>query len=242
MTIYGRVMTFYQDKKAAGVGLVFWRFKVLMDSPEVNDVVRLVVHMFVDKKYPLSVNLIERMLDHQLEICHGTMGNELTTAVQGIYLVFKLQEKQLVSAQSLYFSLMLELLNFGSQLPGIRLRINKVMFQFPDFPVKGLIRASRESWRIVSALRVAIRTRFLDNKLEEGERMWRSIEKGPYVRPMIIDPDDTRKQIIEPLSKMTEINKKQYIADVRVMIFLSLAIPNDIYNQWMHKCDRKCGI
>ncbi|GJS85454.1 Toll/interleukin-1 receptor domain-containing protein [Tanacetum coccineum] len=27
-------------------------------------------------------NLIERMLDHQLEICHGTVGNELTTAVQ----------------------------------------------------------------------------------------------------------------------------------------------------------------
>ncbi|GJT57773.1 hypothetical protein Tco_0992827 [Tanacetum coccineum] len=84
---------------------------ILMDSPEVNDgsdfwknqhtwsiqnwklysfsgvhvletVSGLVIHMFVDKKYPLSVNLIERMLDHQLEICHGTVGNELTTAVQ----------------------------------------------------------------------------------------------------------------------------------------------------------------
>ncbi|GJT10457.1 retrotransposon protein, putative, ty1-copia subclass [Tanacetum coccineum] len=82
-----------------------------MDSPEVNDgsdvwknqhtwniqswklysysgvhvletVGGLVVHMFVDKKYPLSVNLIERMLDHQLEICQETVGNELTTAVQ----------------------------------------------------------------------------------------------------------------------------------------------------------------
>ncbi|GKE30744.1 hypothetical protein Tco_1446128 [Tanacetum coccineum] len=112
MTIYGRVMTFYQDKQAAGVGLVLWGdLKVLMDSPEVNDgsdvwknqnnwsiqswklysysgvhvletVNGLVVHMFVDKKYPLSVNLIERMLDHQLEICHDTVGNELTTAVQ----------------------------------------------------------------------------------------------------------------------------------------------------------------
>ncbi|GJZ85129.1 hypothetical protein Tco_0650468 [Tanacetum coccineum] len=100
------------DKKATGVGLVLWGdLKVLMDSPEVNDgsdvwknqhtwsiqswklysysgvhvletVSGLVVHMFVDKKYPLSVNLIERMLDHQLEICHGTVGNELTTAVQ----------------------------------------------------------------------------------------------------------------------------------------------------------------
>ncbi|GJV44031.1 hypothetical protein Tco_1428567 [Tanacetum coccineum] len=84
--------------------------KILMDSPEVNDgsefwknqhtwsiqnwklysfsgvhvletVSGLVIHMFVDKKYPLSINLIERMLDHQLEICHGTMGNELTTVV-----------------------------------------------------------------------------------------------------------------------------------------------------------------
>ncbi|GKB08853.1 hypothetical protein Tco_0837165 [Tanacetum coccineum] len=112
MTIYGRVMTFYQDEQAAGVGLVLWGdLKVLIDSPEVNDgsdvwknqntwsiqswklysysgvhvletVGGLVVHMFVDKKYPLSVNLIERMLDHQLEICHDTVGNELTTAVQ----------------------------------------------------------------------------------------------------------------------------------------------------------------
>ncbi|GKB99577.1 anticodon-binding aminoacyl-tRNA synthetase, class 1a [Tanacetum coccineum] len=38
MIIYGRVMTFYQDKKAAGVGLVLWGdLKVLIDSPEVND-------------------------------------------------------------------------------------------------------------------------------------------------------------------------------------------------------------
>ncbi|GJT77632.1 hypothetical protein Tco_1044357 [Tanacetum coccineum] len=83
MTIYGRVMTFYQDKQAEGVGLVLWGdLKVLIDSPKVNDVGGLVIHMFVDKKYPLSVNLIERMLDHQLEICQDTVGNELTTAVQ----------------------------------------------------------------------------------------------------------------------------------------------------------------
>nr|GEZ52347.1 hypothetical protein [Tanacetum cinerariifolium] len=53
--------------------------------------------------------------------------------------------------------------------------------------------------------------RFLDNKLEDGERMQHSIKKGPYVRPMIPDPDDTREQIIKPL--LTKINKKQYIAD-----------------------------
>ncbi|GKC46465.1 hypothetical protein Tco_1064187, partial [Tanacetum coccineum] len=112
MVIYGRVMTFYQDRKAMGVGLVLWGdLKVLIDSPEVNDgsdvwknqhtwiiqswrlysstgihvletVSGLVLHMFVDKRYPQSVNLIERMLDHQLEICRDTVGNELTTAVQ----------------------------------------------------------------------------------------------------------------------------------------------------------------
>ncbi|GJU83962.1 hypothetical protein Tco_1291508 [Tanacetum coccineum] len=92
MTIYGRVMTFYQDKQAEGVGLVLWGdLKVLIDSPEVNDgsevwknqntwniqswklysysgvhvleiVGGLVIHMFVDKKYPLSVKSIERCI------------------------------------------------------------------------------------------------------------------------------------------------------------------------------------
>ncbi|GKB66832.1 hypothetical protein Tco_0928244, partial [Tanacetum coccineum] len=70
MIIYGRVMTFYQDKQATGVGLVLWGdLKVLIDSPEVNDEDPLFCHL-------------ERMLDHQLEICHDTVGNELTTAVQ----------------------------------------------------------------------------------------------------------------------------------------------------------------
>nr|GEV22171.1 retrovirus-related Pol polyprotein from transposon TNT 1-94 [Tanacetum cinerariifolium] len=34
--------------------------------------------------------------------------------------------------------------------------------------------------------------RVLDNKLEEGERMWNSIKNGPYVRPMIPDPDGAK--------------------------------------------------
>ncbi|GJV50649.1 hypothetical protein Tco_1446390 [Tanacetum coccineum] len=41
--------------------------------------------------------------------------------------------------------------------------------------------------------------RFLDNKLEDGDRMWRSIEKGPYERPLIIDPNDDKEKILEPL-------------------------------------------
>nr|GEY69550.1 Gag-Pol polyprotein [Tanacetum cinerariifolium] len=55
----------------------------------------------------------------------------------------------------------------------------------------------------------------LDNMLEDGERMWNSIQKGPYKRPMIPDPDNDQKEIIEPLSKMTKGNMKQYIADER---------------------------
>ncbi|GKD22940.1 hypothetical protein Tco_1224643, partial [Tanacetum coccineum] len=72
--------------------------------------------------------------------------------------------------------------------------------------------------------------RFLENKGEDGERMWYSITKGPYVRPMIADPDDPRKEILEPISKMTEANRKRYTADVRVGNYLLQAIPNDIYN------------
>ncbi|GJY27476.1 zinc finger, CCHC-type containing protein [Tanacetum coccineum] len=47
--------------------------------------------------------------------------------------------------------------------------------------------------------------RFLDNKLKEGDQMWRSIKKGPYKRPMIPNPDN-------------------------IMNYLLQAIPNDIYN------------
>nr|GEY08335.1 hypothetical protein [Tanacetum cinerariifolium] len=72
--------------------------------------------------------------------------------------------------------------------------------------------------------------RFMDNKFEEGDRMWRSIEKGPYKRLMIPNPDNTTEQILELLSKMTNGNKKQNIENVKFMNYLLLAIPNDIYN------------
>ncbi|GJV24473.1 hypothetical protein Tco_1377168 [Tanacetum coccineum] len=80
--------------------------------------------------------------------------------------------------------------------------------------------------------------RFLDNKLEEGEFMWNSIQNGPYKRPMICDPDGaanlngTVKEVLEPLSKMTEGDKKQYIANVKVMNYLLQAISNDYTIQW----------
>nr|GEW87296.1 hypothetical protein [Tanacetum cinerariifolium] len=75
--------------------------------------------------------------------------------------------------------------------------------------------------------------RVMDNKQEEGEQMRHLVEVGPYEQKMIQNPDkpdDPMAKIIEPLSKMTGSNKKQYFADIRVMNFIFQGIPNDIYN------------
>ncbi|GJW10038.1 hypothetical protein Tco_1575865 [Tanacetum coccineum] len=64
--------------------------------------------------------------------------------------------------------------------------------------------------------------------------MWYSITKGPYVRPMIPDPDDPRNQIPEPLSKMTKANRKRYTGDClnAQELYLQLITNNDaIYIQ-----------
>nr|GFB01379.1 hypothetical protein [Tanacetum cinerariifolium] len=83
--------------------------------------------------------------------------------------------------------------------------------------------------------------RFLDNKLEDGERMWRSIEKGPYKRPLITDPNNDQEKILKPFSKLAESDKKQYIADVKVMNYLLQSIPNYIYNSVDAECQVYVG-
>ncbi|GJY45559.1 putative ribonuclease H-like domain-containing protein [Tanacetum coccineum] len=60
--------------------------------------------------------------------------------------------------------------------------------------------------------------------------MWHSIQHRPYQRPLVPNPDNLKDQILEPLSKMTEGDKKKYIADVRVINYILQAIPNDINN------------
>nr|GEU82454.1 putative ribonuclease H-like domain-containing protein [Tanacetum cinerariifolium] len=47
--------------------------------------------------------------------------------------------------------------------------------------------------------------RFLDNKLKDEERMWNSIQNGPYKRPVITNLDNDEEAILEPLSKMIEV-------------------------------------
>ncbi|GKB20525.1 hypothetical protein Tco_0854448 [Tanacetum coccineum] len=60
--------------------------------------------------------------------------------------------------------------------------------------------------------------------------MRRSIEIRPYVRQRITDPEKPTEIIPEPISKMTEANKKQYFAYIKVMNYLLQGIPNYIYN------------
>ncbi|GJY65562.1 hypothetical protein Tco_0467800 [Tanacetum coccineum] len=83
MIIYGRVMTFYQDKKPTGVGLVLWGdLKVLIDSPEVDDGsdVWKNQHTWVIQSWKLYSNTGVHVLE--TKFVRDTVGNELTTAVQ----------------------------------------------------------------------------------------------------------------------------------------------------------------
>nr|GFD57831.1 hypothetical protein [Tanacetum cinerariifolium] len=41
-----------------------------------------IMYMFVDKKYPLTPETLQRMLNHGLEINRDLSGNDLTTAIQ----------------------------------------------------------------------------------------------------------------------------------------------------------------
>nr|GFB97019.1 hypothetical protein [Tanacetum cinerariifolium] len=40
-----------------------------------------IMYMFVDKKYPLTPETIQQMLNHGLEIDRDPSGNDLTTAI-----------------------------------------------------------------------------------------------------------------------------------------------------------------
>ncbi|GKA76225.1 hypothetical protein Tco_0782686 [Tanacetum coccineum] len=74
--------------------------------------------------------------------------------------------------------------------------------------------------------------RFLENQLEEGERMWHSIQHGSYQRLMVPSLDNPEDQILEQLSKMTEGDKKKYIADVRVMNYNSVDTCANAKEMW----------
>ncbi|GKD31375.1 hypothetical protein Tco_1242153 [Tanacetum coccineum] len=59
--------------------------------------------------------------------------------------------------------------------------------------------------------------RLLKNKKEEGELMRYSIDKGPYIRKDISNPNNESETIPEQISKMSKPEKEQYFSDIRVM-------------------------
>ncbi|GKA97906.1 hypothetical protein Tco_0825800 [Tanacetum coccineum] len=60
--------------------------------------------------------------------------------------------------------------------------------------------------------------RFLDNKLEDGERMWCSIQKGPYVRPMISKEGESLESVYERLTTLVNITDRNNIHPISVSI------------------------
>nr|GEV78727.1 hypothetical protein [Tanacetum cinerariifolium] len=73
--------------------------------------------------------------------------------------------------------------------------------------------------------------RFLDNKLKEGGRMWRSIKKGPYKRPTIANLENTIEQILEPFSKMTEAKEGELLESVyeRLTTLVTIMDRNNVH-------------
>nr|GFB29264.1 hypothetical protein [Tanacetum cinerariifolium] len=59
-----------------------WRFYALLAIHVLETEVGDIMYMFVDKKYPLTPETIQRMLNHGLEIDRDPSGNDLTTTIQ----------------------------------------------------------------------------------------------------------------------------------------------------------------
>nr|GEV31240.1 synaptobrevin, longin-like domain protein [Tanacetum cinerariifolium] len=110
MKLYGLVVQYYKHHPAAGAGLLFWgdlqvlfgsqaggkgscvwnnqsqweirswRLYTLSNVHVLETISGAVLSMFTDVSYPLSVELMKKMLLHKLEIDSDFVGNDLTTA------------------------------------------------------------------------------------------------------------------------------------------------------------------
>nr|GEX86815.1 xylulose kinase-1 [Tanacetum cinerariifolium] len=126
MKLYGLVVQYYEHDTAIGTGLLFWGdLQVLFDSQAggkgysvwqnqnlweiqswrlytlsnihvLETVSGEVLLMFTDVSYPLSVELMKKMLLHKLEIDLDFVGNDLTTAEQLIQFI----KDQIVAAHA----------------------------------------------------------------------------------------------------------------------------------------------
>nr|GEW45875.1 putative ribonuclease H-like domain-containing protein [Tanacetum cinerariifolium] len=112
MVLYGMVLDKYKIERATGIGLGLWsNFKTLITTGEDIDASIIwddqnqweirswrfyallaihvleteagdIIYMFVDKKYPLTPETIQRMLNYGIENDRDPAGNDLTTAIQ----------------------------------------------------------------------------------------------------------------------------------------------------------------
>ena len=117
LKLYGMVMKYYEDHPVTGAGMMLWGdLQVLFDSHEggkgslvwnnqqqwqirswrlfpfsnvhvLETMSGEVVYMFADVPYPLSVQLMKKMLRHKLEIVIDGVGNDMTLAEQLIYFI-----------------------------------------------------------------------------------------------------------------------------------------------------------
>ncbi|GJU46758.1 hypothetical protein Tco_1204024 [Tanacetum coccineum] len=83
LKLYGMVVRYYEDHPLAGAGMILsWRLFPFSNVHVLETISSMVVYMFVDGSYPLSVQLIKKMLEHKLEIGSDGVGNDMTHAEQ----------------------------------------------------------------------------------------------------------------------------------------------------------------
>nr|GEZ16051.1 hypothetical protein [Tanacetum cinerariifolium] len=85
MVLYCLVSNKYKTERAIGIGLGLWMdHRILITSREERDasITWDDQDQFVDKKYPLTPETLQWMLNHGLEIDRDLTGNGLTTAIQ----------------------------------------------------------------------------------------------------------------------------------------------------------------
>nr|GEY14467.1 hypothetical protein [Tanacetum cinerariifolium] len=82
MVLYCMVLDKYKIERATIIGLgLCWRFYALPAIHVLKTKARDIIYVFMDKKYPLTPETIQRMLNHGLEIDRDPAGNDLTTAI-----------------------------------------------------------------------------------------------------------------------------------------------------------------
>ncbi|GJR30989.1 hypothetical protein Tco_1107221 [Tanacetum coccineum] len=88
LKLYRMVVKYYEDHPLAGAGMMLWGdLQVLFESHEGETISGKVVYMFADGSYPLSVQLMKKMLKHNLEIEIDGVGNDMTYAKQLIQFI-----------------------------------------------------------------------------------------------------------------------------------------------------------